>query len=279
MASNTWLGTDATAPTSFTTDANWSTGAVPTAGDDLVFTSDYNNACAQSVDQGTTAFGSLYVENGYTNQIGAFGAPFISAVENFEYNGGGVIWADLGDASGIPVTITNSGAGASGAYGVNLKGNITTLSVSGGTVAVNLESGYSGTLTALRSSGGTVVLGPNLTSVTSVDMTGGVVEARKNIPTVRVMGGEFRTSGSAAITTKLSVYAGNCVLSGSGTIADLLLDSDGGSQIDFSRNGISRTVTAIKNNGGTLIYDPNVITFTTDTSPDKAVRKTITNIN
>lgn len=273
-----WLGTDATAPTDFAQAANWSTSLVPGAGDDLIFTNSYNNPMTTGVDRGTTAFDSVHVEEGFTQQIGSYESPLISHVAKFEYYGGGIVWADLGASGGIPVTVTNSGATANGAWGVNLKGDITTLSVSGGTVAVNVEAGFSGALTALHATGGTTVLGSNLTSVTSIDVISGLVETRESVPTVRVYGGEFRTSGSAAITTKLSVYAGNCVLSGSGTIADLLLDSDGGSQLDFSKSGIARTVTAIKNNGGSIVYDPNVMTFTTDSAPDKAVRKTVTNI-
>ncbi len=273
-----WLGTDAVDPTDFATAANWSTSLVPGGGDDLIFSNSYNNPMTTGVDRGTTAFDSVHVEEGFTQQIGSYESPLISHVAKFEYHGGGIVWADLGDSGGIPVTVTNSGATANGAWGVNLKGDITTLSVSGGTVAVNVEAGFSGALTALHATGGTTVLGSNLTSVTSIDVISGLVETRESVPTVRVYGGEFRTSGSAAITTKLSVYAGNCLLSGSGTIADLLLDSDGGSQLDFSKSGIARTVTTIKNNGGSIVYDPNVMTFTTDSSPDKAVRKTVTNI-
>lgn len=273
-----WLGTDATDPTDFDTAANWSTESVPVAGDDLIFSNSFNNPMTTGVDRGTTAFDSVYVEEGFTQQIGSYESPLISHVAAFEYHGGGIVWAELGDSGGIPVTVTNSGARANGAWGVNLKGDISTLSVSGGSVGVNVEAGFSGTLSALHATGGTTVLGSNLTSVTSIDVIGGVVETRENVPTVRVYGGEFRTSGSAAITTKLSVYGGNCVLSGSGTIAEILLDSGGVSQLDFSKRGIARTVTEIKNNGGTVIYDPNVITFTTDAEPDKAVRKTVTNI-
>ena len=279
MTVTMWLGTDATSPTDFSTAANWSAGSVPVASDDLIFTNSYNNPMTEGVDQGTTAFSSFYVEAGYTAQIGSFESPLISDVSKFDYHGGGVIWVKLGASGGIPVNVTNSGATANGAWGVNIDGDVSTLSVSGGSVAVNVEAGFSGSLTALHSMGGQTVLGSNLTAVTSVDVLGGVVETRESVPTVRVYSGTFKTADAAAITTKLSVYGGDCVLNGTGTIADILLDSDGGSTLDFTQTGISRTVTNIKNNGGVVVYNPNVITFTTDATPDKAVRKAVNNIS
>ena len=41
MTVTMWLGTDATSPTDFSTAANWSTGSVPVASDDLIFTNSY----------------------------------------------------------------------------------------------------------------------------------------------------------------------------------------------------------------------------------------------
>ena len=88
MAAITWLGTDSTSPTDFDTTSNWSSGAVPGAGDTVVFTSTYNNDCTTNVNQGTTAFSSVVVEAGYTATIGSFTSPLIADPSKFEYHGG-----------------------------------------------------------------------------------------------------------------------------------------------------------------------------------------------
>lgn len=273
MASRMWLGTDSTDPTSFDAAANWSSSTKPIAGDTVIFSASYNNPCTKDIDQGTTAFGSVVVEKGFTQDIGTVTSPLTCTPGKFEYHGGGVIYADLGAAS-IPVVITNSGSGAGGTYGVYLVGTITTVSVSGGRVAIASFAGDSATITSVNQSGGTVLIGSGSSAPTSITLNGGTLETKVSAGTATVYRGKFTTREAAAITTKLNAYGGRLVLSGSGTIADLLLDGD--AEIDFTQNGVARTVSAIKNNGGAISYDPGVMTFTAETDPDKIITKNVT---
>lgn len=273
MATRMWLGTDSTDPTAFDAAANWSGSTLPGSGDTVVFSPTYNNACTKNVDQGTTAYGEIVVEPGFTQQIGNATDPLKCTPGKFEYHGGGIIYADLGAAS-IPVVVTNSGSGAGGTYGVYLEGTITTVSVSGGKVAVASFPGDSATITTVRQSGGTVLLGAGSSSPTTVTVNGGSFTTKVSAATVNVYKGTFTTGEAAAITTKLNAYGGNLNLSGSGTIADLLLD--GNAEIDFTKSGVARTVSAIKNNGGAISYDPGVITFTAESAPDRIIRKSVT---
>jgi len=273
MASRMWLGTDSTDPTAFDAAANWSGSTLPGAGDTVIFSPSYNNACTKNIDQGTTAYGEIVVEPGFTQDIGTPTDPLTCEPAKFEYHGGGVIYADIGSAA-IPVVVSSSGSGAGGTYGVYIKGTITTLSVSGGRVAVASFAGDSATLTTVRQSGGVVLLGSGSSAPTTVTVNGGELTSKVNAATVNVYKGSFTNGEAAQITTKLNAYGGRLILNGSGTIADLLLD--GQAEIDFTQSGVARTVTAIKNNGGTISYDPGVITFTAETAPDRIVRKSIT---
>jgi len=273
MASRMWLGTDSTDPTAFDAAANWSGSTLPGAGDVVIFSPSYNNPCTKNIDQGTTAYNEIVVEPGFTQDIGTPTDPLTCEPGKFEYHGGGVIYADLGAAS-IPVVITNSGSGAGGTYGVYLKGTITTVSVSGGRVAIANFAGDSATITSVNQSGGTVLLGAGSSAPTTITLNGGGLETKVSAATVTVYNGTFTTREAAAITTKLNAYGGRLVLSGSGTIADLLLDGNAG--IDFTQSGVARTVSAIKNNGGSLSYDPGVMTFTAETDPDKIITKSVT---
>ena len=278
MAAITWLGTDASNPGDFDSTANWSSSSVPGAGDTVIFTSEYNYDCTVGMNQGTTAFSSIVVEAGFTASIGSFTSPLTSDPSKFEYHGGGIIWIKLG-STGIPVVVSNSGASANGSYGVNLEGTVSTLTVSNGRVGYCTHTGQTGSVTNVRVSGGVSVLGSNLTSVTNVDITGGEVETRETPATVKVYNGKFKTAEDAGVSTKLTLYGGSAVLAGTGTVADLLLDAPAGSTVDMTTSGIARTITAFKNNGGSLLYDPNVITITTETDADKAIRKTVANLN
>lgn len=273
MAEVFWQGSDALAPLSFETSANWSSGSVPSGGDDVIFTPRYNNACTLNCDQGTTAFGDVVVEAGFTAQIGSVTEPLKSIPERFEYRGGGTIHIDIG-AAAIPVVIQNSGSYASGKAGVNIIGSgISVLTISGGSCAVAFGAGDSATVTTARVSGnGRLIVGKN-TTLTNLDVTGGSCNLRAGAATVKVYGGKLVIDEVAAISSKLTAYAGTLILNGSGTIADLLLD--GSATVDFTKNGVARTVSTVQNLGGEIIRDPSVVTFSATTNADRVVRTSV----
>jgi hypothetical protein len=274
MAEIYWQGDDSIEPADFNTAANWAGGVVPVAGDDILFSPQYNNACTTNTDQGSTGFGDVIIEEGFTADIGTVAEPLTCIPDKFEYNGQGVIHADLTTAA-IPVIITNSAAFAAGKAGVNVNGSaITTLSIAGGSCAVGFGAGDIATVTTARVTGsGRLIIG-NGTTLTNLDVISGTADLRAAAATVKVFGGRLLTAEAAAISTKLTAYAGDLVLSGSGTIADLLLD--GTPSVDFTQSGIARTVTAFKNNGGTVKRDANVVTITTETVADRPATTSVT---
>tara|TARA_Y100001972_G_C7656605_1_gene330685 strand:+ start:1689 stop:2537 length:849 start_codon:yes stop_codon:yes gene_type:complete len=278
MAIKTWTGADTSAPTAFNEPNNWSDGAVPGSGDTLVFSAQYDFSCTSSLDAGTTAFTKIIVEEGFSGDIGTSSASLISDVGLIEYHGKGIAYFKVG-SGGINTIITNSGGDSSGNYGVHIDGTISTLTVSGGNVAVCNESADSGAVTNVRVSGGYVCLGAQLTSVSNVNITGGKVLTRKSAATVKIYGGNFETAEDAAISTKLTSYGGTCTMNGTGTVAEIEANGDASTVIDFTKQGVARTVTTLKQNGGTIIYDPDVITITTDSDPDKAIQRSVAPVN
>ena len=278
MAIKTWLGTDGTSPTAFNLGDNWSDGVAPGTGDTLVFSASYNNSCLTNLDAGTTAFSKIIVEEGFSGTIGGATSSLISDVGLIEYHGKGIAYFKVG-SGGINTIITNSGGDSSGNYGVHIDGTISTLTVSGGNVAICNESADSGAVTNVRVSGGYVCLGAQLTSVSNVNITGGKVLTRKSAGTVKIYGGNFETAEDAAISTKLTSYGGTCTMNGTGTVAEIEANGDASTVIDFTKQGVARTVTTLKQNGGTIIYDPDVITITTDSDPDKAIQRSVAPVN
>lgn len=268
-----WQGDDTSSPTDFNTAANWSIGYVPGAGDHIIFTPEFNNSCTANMDQGTTSFGDIRVEAGYSADIGSSGNPLTATPTSFLYRGAGTIHADIG-AANIPVIVENSGAYVGGKSGVNIIGsNISVLSISGGSCAVAMGASDSATVATARVSGsGRLSLGADVT-LTALDVLNGSCNLRCNCPTVKVYAGKLTTQLACAISTKLTAYAGDLILNGSGTIASLLLD--GTASVDFSQNGVPRTVSTVQNLGGAITRDPAVITFSATTNADRVVRVTV----
>lgn len=278
MAIKTWTGNDSTNPTSFGLADNWSDGVAPAAGDTLIFSATYNANCTSQLDAGTTAFSKIIVEEGFSADIGTSSANLISNVGLIEYHGSGIAYFKVG-SGGININVTSSGGDTTGNYGVHIDGTVSTLTVSGGNVAVCNDSADSGAVTNVRVSGGYVCLGAQLTSISTVNITGGKVLTRKSAGTVKIYGGNFETAEDAAISTKLTSYGGTCTLNGTGTVADIEANGDASTVIDFTKQGVARTVTTLKQNGGTIIYDPDVITITTDSDPDKAIQRSVAPVN
>ena len=280
MAITYWHGSAAGDENNFGNLNNWSAGETPNAGDTLVFTADHNVSALSSMDRGTTAYSKLIIEEGFTAAIGTPSNVLKSGVTDIEYNGNGQGYFEVGASANVPV---NGGSPAAGeVYAIHLTpnatGSIGNLSVSSGSIAICNQPGDSGAITAVNVSGGNLLLDAQITSISSLNQTGGVVETRKSIATVRVYNGRLLTSQSAAITTKMSVYNGTVTSSGTGTIADLLILGGSQSVVDFTKQGIARTVINLQQNGGVLKYDPNVITITTDADPDRAINRSVTDI-
>lgn len=276
MADITWLGADATSPTDFDTSTNWEGGVVPGAGDTLIFSPDYNNPLTTNMDHGTTAFSEIIVRSGYSSDIGTNASPLKGSFSKFQYHGSGKIWVDFSDASGIDPVVTKSAPFNQGKYSVNMKGNIDVLTVSGGSVAVAPGQGDAATIATLTVSGGRVDASSRVTSLTTINQSGGKVFTHCDVGTAKVMSGDFYTFDAAAITTSLTQFGGVSRLNGSGTVTLLSLHDNALSV--FTENGVPRTITTLTQNGGNIMYDPSVITIGTDTSPNRPVLRSISNV-
>ena len=276
MSDITWTGGDSSAPTDFDTSGNWEGGVVPGAGDTLIFSPDYNNPLTTNLDQGTTAFAEIIVRSGYSSDIGTSENPLKGSFSKFQYHGSGKIWVDFSDASGIDPVVTKSAPFNQGQYSVNMQGDIDVLTVSGGSVAVAPGQSDAATIATLTVSGGRVDISPRVTSLTTINQNGGKVFTHCNVVTAKVMSGDFYTSDTAAITTSLTQYGGVSRLNGTGTVTLLQLHDN--ALAVFTENGVPRTITTLTQNGGNIMYDPSVITISTDTSPNRPVLRSISNV-
>ncbi len=268
MANKTWLGTtDGT----YTTAGNWKEGSAPGAGDDVRVSADAVNGIDGS-DQSATAIGDFIVEDGFTLGIGSSGTDLKIDPNRFEYHGGGsnAAYIHLHSAA-IAATVTNSPTASTGKRGLYLQGSaLTTVSISGGSVGLASRHNESATITTVRVVGNKadVWCGEGL-SLTTLDVLAGKARLRCAATTVNVDGGELTTEEEGAVTT-MNVAAGTVTSNSTGTIGTLNIN---GGKVSFLESGQSRTVTTIKvNPGGSVSYDPGVMTLTTQSEADDPIR-------
>ena len=273
MATIMWKGTT---DGDFATSANWDGDVVPGAGDTIIFSPTYDNPVTSNIDRGTTAISEVIVEPGFTSDIGTALLPLTAEFGRFRYSGSGNIWVDFGSSTGIDPVITHSLPYQAGKYAVHLKGDIDTLSISGGSVIIAPGQSDAATIASLNLSNGRVQVSSRVSTFTKLTQTGGQITTDASVGTVRLMNGTFRTQETAGVSTSLKVYSGNAVLNGTGTYTLVQVEESG--NVDFTGNGNDRTVTTLKQNGGVMRYDPEAITITTDTAPDRIVSRTISNV-
>lgn len=258
MAIREWLGS---ADGDVGNTANWSGGAVPTTGDTVRITP---RATMYAISDGLAdltgvALAAFIVEPGFTKALATETAYLQITASSFEYAGTGLAYIDL-EASNIDAEIFATASPATGRRGLYLKGsNLATVTVAAGAVGIAARSGETSTAAAIRMLGdaASVWAGSGVT-LTTWQQRGGSGRLRCAATNVICDGGELTTEETGAIT---NVYAnkGRIVPNSSGTITDLYVN---GGTVDFTRSGQARTVTDHVHNSGTIIYDPDVITFT-----------------
>ena len=273
MATITWKGTTSA---DYNTTANWEGDVAPGAGDTIIFSPNYSNPLTDNVDLGTTAISEVIVEAGYTADIGADSLPFKATFSKFRYSGSGNIWVDFGTSSGVDPVVTHSLPFQAGEYAVHLQGDIDNLTVSGGSVIIAENQDAAATIASLHMSAGRVKVSSRTTTFTSLTLTGGRIDTDATVGTVRLMNGTLVTGETAVVSTSLKTYGGQAVLHGTGTYTLVQVEENG--IVNFTGNGSAKTVTTMKQNGGALYYDPEVITITTDTAPDRVVLRSISNV-
>ena len=120
--------------------------------------------------------------------------------------------------------------------------------------------------------GGTVDFGDGCT-LTTLNIYGGSVTLRCNATTVNVYGGNVQLEEQSAVTTINLKGTGNVDYNSTGTIgtANLL---DGGS-LNCTSSGLTRTISTLKINEGTISYDPSKVTVSARSAPDDPVEDTV----
>ncbi len=246
---------------------NWSPSGVPTTSDSVYLTADYSVDIDAGLNQSSVAI-DKFVVDGFSGKIGTLALGYLQIDPDlFSFNGSGISFIDIGAAAiDVDIRLTSGGGTTRGLY---LKGSaIAILSVISGNVGLANQYGETSTAATIRVLGGTVVCGTGAT-LTTVDSYDGKTNIGANVTTLNVYDGSVTTSSTAAITT-FNGYGGTMTHNGTGAITTANLE---GGTLDLTDSGMARTVTTLNLKAdGTIIYDPSVITITTQNEATTPVR-------
>ena len=247
--------------------ANWSPTGIPTTSDSVYLTADYLVDITAGLDQSGVAI-DKFVVDGFTGKIGSLALGYLQIdPDSFSFNGSDVSFIDIGSAAiDLDIRGTTSGGTTRGLY---LKGSaIAVLSLIRGNVGLANQYGETSTAATIRVLGGTLFCGTGA-SLTTPDSYGGTTNLKASVTTLNVYSGTITTSSAAAITT-LNGFGGSVTHNGSGAITTANLE---GATLDLTDSGLVRTVTTLNLKAkGSIIYDPAVITITTQNEADTPVR-------
>lgn len=282
MATKIWVGTDTGNEGDWSVAANWSPVNVPINGDD-VYLEDSSQAVSAGFAQSAVTLATLNIAQSMTGAIGdatthlAIGATILRIGYN---NGAGspagsaLIKINLGSVISA-VEILNSGvSGDSTKAAIRILGThaSNTISVRKGSVAIANETGEVSTFLVINSnyvssktSDVKLFIGSGVTLGT-IKISGGDIKMWCAVVTLATIeAGKLLTEGSGAIES-LEVDGGEATLNSVGTIALMTVEGIA----DFTKSTGTRVVTALQlNPGGTLKRDPDNVTITTMTPPNK----------
>lgn len=280
--------TEATAPTGpnhFDNADNWSGGAVPVDGDDIVIDQG-DVGILYGLDQSAVTPASIKVTNGFTGTIGLPEVNIDAGASNsyFEYRSQYLALGNSADATNTAVDIGGGEGSASGRIKLdtgsgqitaNVKGTgqraetaVPTLlwkgthasnefNVTKGDVGIAFFAGESATVATLRvgyqenqDGDSTVELNDGCTLV---EQTGGTLTVRDNVTQFDQRGGESFIEGTAAITT-LNLDEGDCRYKSTGTLATA--NVGGGGNLDFRQDQRTRVLTTLNLYAGSEFHDP-----------------------
>ena len=153
-----------------------------------------------------------------------------------------------------------------------------TVEASNGFIGVAVAvPGETATFGTINTSGARIVTGKGLTLTSFIQSAGpgSSLRAAGTVTTVTINGGSLETSGSFAITT-LNSSGGEVICNSTGTITNL--NSTGG-RFNFIKSKEARTVTNTKiDPGGSIAYDPAVVTLTNKITSNVAVNYAATSV-
>ena len=222
MATITWLDVN----TDWNNTANWSTGAVPTTGDEVIIGSGSSDI-STNVDQNAVTLTALRVGEDYNGKIGTSSAPLKINATEFSFAGQGSANYIRGEFD--TVTVLNGAATSTmldifgdATSGTISSNGITTLRVMGGRGTINIQDGTVTTLEVVGASNAKVVLASAVDNFANLTMDGGQVETSTNIGTKAIiLGGSLTVAGSAT-AAEVECYDGGTVkYNSSGTLTTL----------------------------------------------------------
>ena len=255
----------------FDADLNWSGGTAPAAGDTIYLTGNQN--ITDGLDSSGIDVDKFIVQRSFTGTIGSKGSPLRIGITDtsgiIEFSGTGEAHLDVG-GSAVNMTVHTTGGAAIGSYGLTIKGTgIATLSVKGGKVGIATDvPADSATITTLRCMGGHTTVGAG-TTVTNIDVgNGGTALVKTDCADLDIRSGLVTTGVDAAITGSVTLWGGRLIHNSTGTIASAIIQ---GGELDVSRGGLDVTITTVKLNEGSFIYDPESVTVSSIVEADYPV--------
>lgn len=268
MAAPVWK---TTADGNYSTAGNWSTGSAPANGDTVRIPAG-TPAITGGLDQSAVVLATFIVEEGMSNAFASIAAYLKINTARFEFSGTGDAYIDLCTTTVSP-QIFKTATPTDGTHGLYLKGTgISVANIVGGDVAIAGLAGETATVVTARviGSDAALTLGAGVTLTNLQQTSGKVVQRCAASGTVNIYGGEYLSREVGTIAT-LNAYGGVVKPESTGTITTGLIQ---GAEVDFTGSGAARTVSTLKHNSGTLIYDPAVLTITTRSAPDFPSRLT-----
>lgn len=258
MGLNIWLGNDSGNEGDYSVTANWSLGAIPTTGDDVIVPAGSPSISA-GLNQSAVAISDFIVEPGYTNLIGTKNAFLQIDPDVFDFAGSGQSFIDIGSAA-IPVLIRQTKTLAAGQFGLHLDGSaITVLRQITGQTRCHGQGGFVATTIEIVNG---EILVPAGSTLTNLKALGGTSRIEVAATLVEANNGAIvYTEGSGAVTTIQADNAALVYSSASGTVGTARVDGNG--VISFLQSRTARTLTNAALSGTGRIYlDTDYITLT-----------------
>tara|TARA_Y100000593_G_scaffold31220_2_gene61661 strand:- start:904 stop:1767 length:864 start_codon:yes stop_codon:yes gene_type:complete len=263
MPINKWLSTDST---DYSVAENWSEGAVPVAGDDVLIQRGTADIKA-GLNQSSVEINGFEVEPGYNGTIGSSAGELklsLGSGDHVKFSGVGEAWINLGD-SACNVHVRATFGAQSGYYGLNIRGTaVDKFNVYDGSVSIGRDPADVNSVASVHVGGPGAILhirkGCAVTSGVTVQDGEVLLEGSASASgvQVRVNGGRFecrRDTGSGATAiNELIITGGTAEHNSESVITTARLH---GGLLDLSRSSQNKTISNLYlEPGGAYIYHP-----------------------
>lgn len=272
MANKIWVGTDVGNVGDWATAANWLASGVPQSADD-VFLTNIAQAVIEGFGQSAIALASLNIDQAFTGPVGdvasymEIGAAIANIGQYLGYGvpqGSGRIKLNFGSTTTVIVNIYNSGQSLDTnlpAIRLLMAKAANIVNILKGSVGIACQAGETSTVgTIITGVEAKLWIGKGVT-LTTLTKNGGDCRMECGATTINNYAGDLKTAGIGAITT-FNAFGGNVESSSAGTITTM--NVRGPCVVDFTKSSVPRAVTTLNLlNGGTVKYDPDIVTIGT----------------